>query len=343
MKVLVVGGTGLISQCIVTQLVAQGDEVHLYNRGETVADVPEGVERTTGQRAEIGAFKDEIARRGFDVAIDMCGYTEQDANALVQAVGGSVPQVIFCSTTDVFEKGKGPYPMTEGSPRSARPSFSYGVGKVLSEATLERAAGNGAFALTIVRPAQTYGGPNHGPNHPLGHRGYHLWRLASALPVILHGDASSLWCACFAPDVAAAFVAAAGNPDAYNRDYNAAGDEIVTWQRYWEITAEAFGGPPLTSVTVPTTVLSLVFGPDADVLVENYRFNNVFDCTRAKDELGFRYTTTLRAGFELVAGRFGRIWRQSGEEERQSPFAERYERFLTWWQTTTDELRSGQW
>ena len=108
MKVLVLGGTGLISQSIVTQLVARGDEVQLYNRGETAADLPEGIERTTGLRSEIAAYRDEVARRGFDVVIDMCGYTEQDASALVDAVGGLVPQVIFCSTTDVFEKGKGP-------------------------------------------------------------------------------------------------------------------------------------------------------------------------------------------------------------------------------------------
>jgi nucleoside-diphosphate-sugar epimerase len=339
----VVGGTGLISQSIVAQLVSRGDDVHLYNRGETVADVPDSVVRSTGQRGELGGFRDEIARRGFDVVIDMCGYTEQDALALVQAAGGTVPQVIFCSTTDVFVKGAGPYPITEESPRGARPSFAYGVGKVRSELVLEKAASDGAFALTIVRPAQTYGGPNHGPNHPLGHRGYHLWRLASGAPIVLHGDASSLWCACLASDVAAAFVSATGNRDAYNRAYNTAGDEVVTWRRYWEIVAEAFGGPALNALTVPTAVLWTAFGPDADVLVENYQFNNVFDCSRAKAELGFSYNTTLRAGFELVAAKFGSSWRQSGQEESQGLFAQRYERFVSWWQTKTGELATGQW
>ena len=33
MKVLVLGGTGLISQSIVRQLVGRGDDVHVYNRG----------------------------------------------------------------------------------------------------------------------------------------------------------------------------------------------------------------------------------------------------------------------------------------------------------------------
>ena len=84
--------------------------------------------------------------------------------------------------------------------------------------------------------------------------------MSAGLPLVLHGDASSLWCACFAPDVAAAFVAAVGNEMAYNRAYNTAGEEIVTWRRYWEIAADAFGSPSLETVNIPTAVLERVFG-----------------------------------------------------------------------------------
>jgi nucleoside-diphosphate-sugar epimerase len=336
MKVLVLGGTGLISQYIVSELVGCKHEVRIYNRGVTAADMPAGVERIVGRRDAIANAREEIGRLGLDCVIDMCGYTEQDAQALIEAVGGIVPQVVFCSTVDVFEKGRGPYPMTEAAPRGARPTFPYAVGKVASELSLQRAAEQGAFALTIIRPGQTYGGPNHGPNHPLGHLGYHLWRLDEGMGIILHGDASSLWSACYAPDVAAAFVAAVGNADAYNRDYNTAGDEVVTWARYWEIAAGAFGGALLDTVAIPTEVLVRIFGEDAYVLVENYQYNNVFDCSRAKDELGFRYTTTLRDGFEWVAKRFGDSWRKEGREERDSMFAARYERCIDWWKQMTD-------
>jgi nucleoside-diphosphate-sugar epimerase len=335
LKVLVLGGTGLISQSIVGQLVARGDEVHVYNRGVTVADLPADVGRIHGERSQVASLRDEINARRFDCVIDMCGYTESDAQSLILAVGGVVPQVLFCSTTDVFVKGPGPYPITERSPRGASPSFPYAVGKVASEALLEKAAGDKAFALTIIRPAQTYGGPNHGPNHPLGHRGYHLLRLSGGLPLVLHGDASSLWCACFAPDVAAAFVAATGNELAYNRAYNAAGDEVVTWRRYWEIAADAFGSPPLDAVTIPTAVLERVFKEDAFVLVENYQYNNVFDCSRAKEELGFRYRTTLLEGFTYVAKEFGETWLRDGEHEQGSAFATTYDKCLNWWESAT--------
>lgn len=338
MRVLVLGGTGLISQAIVRQLVAQGHEVHIYNRGRTAGELPLVAGRLLGERGAVAERRHEFESMSLDCVIDMVGYTKAEAQALVGAFSGIVPQVIYCSTTDIYVKGPGPYPLSEASPRGARPSFPYAMGKVESEELLEAEAGHGAFALTIIRPAQTYGGPGHGPNHPLGHRGYNLLRAVEGQTVILHGDASSLWCAAFAPDVAAAFVAAAGNTKAFGRDYIAAGNEVVTWRRYWEIAAEAFGGPPLRVLTVPTELLHRVFGAEADVLVENYQYNNVFDCTRAETELGFRYTVPLADGFYRVAAEYGERWLEEGRGEVGSKFAEDYERCVREWDLVTGQL-----
>ena len=41
MRVLIIGGTGLISTAITRALVGRGDAVTLYNRGQTEADIPE--------------------------------------------------------------------------------------------------------------------------------------------------------------------------------------------------------------------------------------------------------------------------------------------------------------
>jgi nucleoside-diphosphate-sugar epimerase len=338
MRTLVLGGTGLISQAIVRQMIAQDHEVFIYNRGRTSADLPAVAGHIVAERAGVAEYREDLRKLNLDCVIDMVGYTKAEAEALVSACSGIVPQVLYCSTTDIYVKGRGPYPINESSPRGARPSFDYAVGKVQSEEVLEAAAGEGDFALTIVRPAQTYGGPNHGPNHPLGHRGYNLLRACRGQKVILHGDGSSLWCAAIAPDVAAAFVAAAGNADAFGRDYIAAGLEVVTWRRYWEIVCSAFGWPELDCLTVPTEVLHRAFGSEADVLVENFQYNNVFDCTRAQVELGFRYTVSLAEGFAKVAAEFGERWLREGQLDEGSAFAEDYERCVTQWPTVIDEL-----
>ena len=75
MRVLIVGGTGLISTAITRFLVERGDDVTLYNRGQTEADIPEGYDTITGNRKDYAAFEAQMAEAGnFDAVIDMIGF-----------------------------------------------------------------------------------------------------------------------------------------------------------------------------------------------------------------------------------------------------------------------------
>jgi nucleoside-diphosphate-sugar epimerase len=338
MKVVVLGGTGLISQSIVRDMVEAQHEVFVYNRGRTPARLPPVAGHIVAERSSVAEYRQLFQDLGVDCVIDMVGYSKTEAEALVSACAGVVPQVIYCSTTDVYVKGRGPYPLTEKSVRGAQRSYVYAWGKVESEEVLEQAYQRGEFALTIIRPAQTYGGPRHGPVHPLGHHGYQLLRASRGQKLILHGDGSSLWCATFAPDVAAAFVAAAGNARAFGRDYIVAGREVVTWRRYWEIICAAFGFPELDCVTMPTELLRRAFGREADLLAENFQYNNVFDCARAEVELGFRYSVCLADGFARVAREFGELWLKEGEQDEGLSFARDYERCLRLWPWVVEQL-----
>ena len=347
MKVLILGGTGLISSAIVQQLVQRQVEVHVWNRGLSEDRLPTNVVRRVVNRREIALLSQELREAKFDCIIDMCGYSAEDAVGLVKAAGNNTPQVIFCSSTDVFSQAKrdGRYPLTEASPKGAPATFQYAVGKIASEEILERAAETGIFGLTIIRPAEVYGAanPNYGPLHPLWHRDYNLWRLKSALPIILHGEGASLWCACYAPDVAAAFVNGIGNSDALNRDYNIAGPEWVTWVRYWQIVADVFAFPVPSIVTIPSDFLGVVFGTEALYLRENFRFNNVHNCARATKELGFSYRTDLQLGFSLMAQHYAEKWLADGEMEADSEYAKHYDTVLESWVRTVqrDPLSIG--
>lgn len=335
MRVLVLGGSGLISQEIVRQLAGRGDDVAVLNRGLTAASLPGSVQRLTGDRRALGHLRPWISQWGADCVIDMIGYTAEEAAGLVELSRGAVEHVIYCSTVDVFEKPQPCYPVRETAARGARVTFPYAVGKVQSELLLEQAAADGGFQLTILRPAQTYGGPRHGPVHPLGHPNYHLWRVKQQQPIFLHGDATSVWSACHARDVAAAFAAAVHEPQARGRSYNLASPELVTWQRYWEIVGEAFTGRAPAIITVPSAVLSRRFGEDATWLLENFRFNNIFDCQAAAAELGFAPRTSLPDGMAETAGRFGRDWLEQGAAEAGGEYDRRYQRTVQWWRTVS--------
>lgn len=92
MRVLVVGGTGLISTAITRQLVSRGDEVVLYNRGQREAEIPP-VQRILGDRNDYAVFEAQVGQAGpFDAAIDMVCFRPEQAESAIRAFRGRVGQ-----------------------------------------------------------------------------------------------------------------------------------------------------------------------------------------------------------------------------------------------------------
>ncbi len=291
MQVLILGGDGLIGTAIARQLVGGGHRVTVLRRGAPSAD-DHGVRTIRGdrdRRDDLVAARDAAT---YDAVIDMICFDAARAESAVEVFGGAVPQWIHCSTVDVYRKDTGRYPLRENAERAARPTFPYAVGKIGAELALERAAASGAFALTLIRPAATYAG---GAVAPFGSFGLMLERVRDGRPVILPGDGSSIWTAAHRDDVAAAFVGAVGNPVAFDRAYHVAGEELLTWREYWRTLGRAVGVEPVFAY-VPTDLLGRVAGDDATWCVENFQYDNIFDCSAARADLGYHYRTTWEDG-----------------------------------------------
>ena len=295
MRILIVGGTGLISTGITRQLVERGDEVVLFNRGQREAEIPD-VERITGDRNGFARFEAQVAEAGpFDAAIDMVCFEPAQAESAVRAFRGRVEQVVFCSTVDVYTKPAARYPVREDAARQPAPSFSYAYHKAQCERTLEQAHADGAFQLTTIRPAWTYG-EGGSILHTFGWNTYFLDRLRKGKPVIVPGDGTSFWVACHRDDVARAFVGALGNEAAYGRGYHVTGEEWLTWDAIHDIVAEALGAPSPVFVHMPTDLLGRVAPREAEWCVENFHYNNLFDNAAARTDLGFVYTIPFAEG-----------------------------------------------
>jgi len=293
-KVLIIGGTGLISTAITRQLLERGDDVTLFNRGQTEARIPDGAKRLFGDRRDYAAFEAQMAQAGsFDCAVDMVGYVPADAESVVRAFQGRLGHLIFCSTVDVYTKPARSYPYREDHERNA--VGSYGQNKVRCEDLLMEAHGRGDFAVTLIRPAATYG-EGGVLIHTFGWRTTYLDRLRKGKPIVTHGDGSSLWVACHVDDAAGAFVNAMGNQQAFGKAYHVTGEEWMTWNRYHECVAEALGAPLPKIVHIPTDLLVKLAPERAGTCAANFQFSNIFDNTAARTDLGFRYTIPFVAG-----------------------------------------------
>ena len=288
MRILIIGGTGLISTPLTHFLLERGDEVTLYNRGATPSRVPAGTQVITGDRQRYAAFEAQMRDAGtFDCVIDMVGYAPGDAESVVRAFKGRVGQFIFCSTVDVYQKPATRYPYTEAEPYGGLNTYS--SNKVICEKMLLDAHAAGAFPVTIIRPAYTYG-ESRGVLYPVGSSGAYLDRIRQGKPIIVHGDGSSLWVACHIDDVARAFVGAIGNTMTFGKSYHTAGEEWMTWDQYHQGVAEALGAPAPTFVHIPTDTLIKLAPQRAASVADNFQFNNIFDNSAARADLGFRYT-----------------------------------------------------
>src|SRR5580692_1934953 len=102
MRVLLIGGTGLISRGIVKHLLARGAEVTVFNRAEREDTLPAEVKRIVGDRDLAEDFERRFAATRFDVIIDMICFTPEQAASDVRAFGGRCEQFIFCSTVCTY-------------------------------------------------------------------------------------------------------------------------------------------------------------------------------------------------------------------------------------------------
>ena len=288
MKVFFVGGSGLISTAIAALLLERGDEVLLFNRGQTPLRGFKPTRHIAGDRNDEAALRAALLKEKPDAVIDMVAYAPEQAEALVRAAQGATPQVVMCSTVCVYGGPLTKLPATDDEPH--RPVGGYGKAKSRIEAItlgIESATQHG----TVIRPSYTTGeGATAGG---LVFDDSTVDRLRQGLPVVVMDDGKAAWAIAHVSDVARAFVGALGNPKAYGQAYHATSDEHTNWNGVFEALAQAAGGPKPELAHIPTKWL-YAQAPRRSVGIEYiFQHSSVFDNTKAARDLGYKTTVPL--------------------------------------------------
>ena len=333
MRILVIGGTGLISTAIVRLLVARGDDVTVLNRGERPGR-PDGVGYIAADRRDPAGFESALSNAGrWDAVIDMICFLPEEAAVVARALRGRTGHYVMTSTIDVYQKPAVRLPYLEDSPHLG--IGQYALGKVACEQILWNAHARDGLPLTVIRPAATYGEGGR-LVQPLGFRPTLIDRLRKGKPIIVHGDGSSLWVSCHRDDVAGAFVAAVSAPEVtIGRSYHVTGEEWVTWDQHLALVATAAGAPAPDICHIPSDALRRI-APEAGRLAwENFRFHNIFDNSAAHRDLGFRQTIPLRDGLPRLVSWLDRSGGVADSD--QDPLDDR---IIDAWRQTMDGLEA---
>ena len=277
MKILFIGGTGIISSACSRLAIARGHDLYLLNRGQTSKRTfPAGAHVLNGDIRDAASARAALKDHKFDVVVDWIAFTPEHIETDLNLFRGRADQYVFISSASVYQKPIGNLPITESTPL-ANPVWEYSRNKIACEERLMRAYREEQFPMTIVRPSHTYDAtlsPIHG--------GYTtLDRMRQGKPVIVHGDGTSLWTLTHHTDFAKGFLGVLGNHHAIGDSYHITSDEVLTWNQIYLLMGHALGVEPKL-VHVASDFVALFDRGWGDGLLGDKAHSVLFDNTKIK-------------------------------------------------------------
>lgn len=239
MKALLIGGTGTISTEISKELLRQGWELYLINRGHKNTVLGDQVNCIIADINNEEEVSKKIEGMEFDVVCDFIGFVPEQLERDYRLFAGKTKQFMYISSASAYHKPARDYRITEGT-TLANPYWEYSRNKIACEEYLMKLYREEGFPVTIIRPSHTY----NECSVPLGvHGDYGSWqvlkRMLEGKPVIIHGDGTSLWTLTHSSDFAQGFIGLMGNPHAIGEAFQITCDEMVTWNQIHQIIADA--------------------------------------------------------------------------------------------------------
>jgi len=243
MKILFIGGTGLISSAC-SELALQRDiDLYILNRGvSTKYPFLAGAKHLTGDvRVDEAGVVSLLEDHHFDVVVDWIAFTPADIERDLRLFSGKTDQFVFISSASAYQKPPQHYIITEVMPLE-NPFWQYSRDKIACEERLMQAYQQDGFPITIVRPSLTYG-PSQIPlcmgswQHP-----YTLVeRMKQGQKIIIPGDGTSLWVFTWNADFAVGFLGLLGNKHAIGEAFHITSDEVLNWNQAYQEVGRALG------------------------------------------------------------------------------------------------------
>lgn len=284
MKILFIGGTGLISSACSEQAVKHGMELFILNRGISKKyQAPD-----SAHILAMDVYQNEsgvaamLTDHHFDVVVDWIAFTPADIERDIRLFSGKTDQFIFISSASAYQKPPAHYIITEETPLE-NPFWEYSQDKIACEKLLMKTYREDGFPVTIVRPSLTYG-PSQLPlcTNSWLHPYTIVERMKQGRNVVIPGDGTSLWVFTWNDDFAKGFLGLVGHKDAIGEAFHITSDEVITWNRAYEEVASVLG-VKLDIVHIPSDLIAKFDDHAIGSLIGDKVNSAVFDNSKIKD------------------------------------------------------------
>lgn len=276
-RILFIGGTGVISSACVETAVAAGFEVAVLNRGATHdRPIPTNVEELVGDIRDSEATDAALDKRRFDVVVDFLSFTPDHVEAHLARWRGEITQYVFISSASAYQTPPSRVPIVESTPLR-NPFWQYSRDKIACEDLLVAAHRSHGFPVTIVRPSHTY----DKTMVPFDGGWTVMDRMRRGVPIVVHGDGTSLWTLTHHSDFARAFVGLLGDQRVIGDAFHITSDEVLTWDQIALALGDAAGVEPQL-VHVPSEAIAALDPEWGAGLLGDKAHSMIFDNSKIK-------------------------------------------------------------
>jgi nucleoside-diphosphate-sugar epimerase len=298
LRVLFIGGSGIISSACSRVAVDSGIDLFVLNRGRSaVRPLPPGVNMLRADIREPDSVRAEISDLAFDAVVDWVAFTPGHVRTDIELFRGRTAQYVFISSASAYQTPPARVPVTESTPLR-NPYWQYSRDKIACEDLLVTAYRDEGFPATIIRPSHTY----DQTSVPFGGGWTVLGRMLAGKPVIVHGDGTSLWTLTHHDDFARAFVPLLAHPRTTGEAIHITSDDVLTWNQIAEAFAAALG-VTARLVHVPSDAIAAADPEWGAGLLGDKAHSMVFDNAKVRSLVpGWRAVIPFEQGAREIAG-----------------------------------------
>lgn len=297
MRVLFIGGSGVISSACTALCLKKGIDLYVLNRGLSSRPIPEGVNKLKADIRNTEQVKKVLADKTFDVVVDWVAYQQKHVKNDFELFKNITKQYIFVSSASAYQKPPDKVPIVESDPLE-NPFWEYSRNKIACENYLMDLYRSENFPVTIVRPSHTYDKtiiPLHGGFTT-------ITRMIKGKAVIIHGDGTSLWTLTHHRDFAAGFFGLLGNLNTIGEAYHITSDEFLSWNQICGTLADALSVEP-NIIHIPSDFIMHYDKEWGDGLLGDKAYCLIFDNSKIKNLYpDYKATISFREGAKEIIG-----------------------------------------
>jgi nucleoside-diphosphate-sugar epimerase len=277
LRVLFIGGSGIISSAACRLAVQRGIDLYALNRGATqLRPLPSEVTILQGDIRDRASVQAALGDHEFDVVVNWVAFTPDHIEADLERFRGRIGQYVFISSASAYQAPPSRMPVTESTPLR-NPYWQYSRNKIACEERLVRAYREEDFPAVIIRPSHTYDS-----TAVPSYAGWTLvQRMRQGKEVVVQGDGTSLWTLTHSDDFAKGFVPLLGNTRTIGEAFHITSDDVLTWNQITMILATA-AGAEAKIVHVPSDAIAAADPDWGSALLGDSAHSMIFDNSKLR-------------------------------------------------------------